>query len=59
MCCELDSSLKSLEADCKNLNQYYIEPRYPLGAPNVYPKKEAKEAIEAAEKVVTLITNAT
>ena len=57
MCCELDSSLKNLEADCTSLNQYYIEPRYPIGAPKVYPKKEAEEAIKAAEKIVTFITN--
>jgi HEPN domain-containing protein len=57
MCGELENSLKSLEADCGNLNQYYIEPRYPLGAPKVYPKREAKEALEAAEKIITFIVN--
>lgn len=57
MCYELEDSLKALDVECKVLNQYYIEPRYPLGAPKVYSRKEAKEAIRAAEKIVTLITD--
>lgn len=59
MCSELDFSLKNLETDCRILNQYYIEPRYPLGAPKVYSKEETKEAIKASEKIVTFITKLT
>lgn len=58
-CHKLDRDFESIEEECIVLNGYYIEPRYPLVKPKVYSKKEAKDAIEAAEKVVTFITNAT
>jgi len=59
MCCELESSLRRFENDCRILNQYYIEPRYPLGYPKVYSKIETRKAIESAEKIVNFITNIT
>ena len=59
VCYELESSLKAIHAECTILNQYYIEPRYPLGEPKAYSKEEAREAIEATEKIVSLIISVT
>ena len=54
-CCKLDKNFASVEEDCIILNPYYIEPRYPLGAPKVYTKTEAKQALQAADKIIKLI----
>ncbi|MCK4245102.1 MAG: HEPN domain-containing protein [Candidatus Omnitrophica bacterium] len=58
-CNKLNRNFKSIEEECIVLNGYYIEPRYPLGEPKVYSKKEAKEAIEATEKIVSFIISVT
>jgi len=49
-CVELDAALAALEADCKLLTVYAIEPRYPemLYEPN---ETEARSAYEAARRV--------
>ena len=58
-CNKLNRNFKSIEEECIILNEYYIEARYPLGEPKVYSKEEAEEAIEAAEKIVSLIISTT
>jgi HEPN domain-containing protein len=40
-----------LKEECLLLNDYYIETRYPLDAPVDYSKKEAREALSAAESI--------
>ncbi len=54
-CCKLDRHFSSVEEYCIILNPYYIEPRYPLGAPKVYTKIEAHQALQAAEKIIKFI----
>ena len=54
-CHQLDRGFASVEEECIVLNPYYIESRYPLGAPKVYTKTEAKQALQAAEKIVSLV----
>lgn len=40
-----------MEEECILLNDYYIETRYPLDMPADYSKKEAREALSAAESI--------
>ena len=54
-CYKLDQTFASVEEECIILNPYYIEPRYPLGAPKVYTKKETEEALQATEKIVSFV----
>ena len=54
-CHKLDRSFASVEEECIVLNPYYIEPRYPLGAPKVYTKMGARQALQAAEKIIKFI----
>ena len=58
-CNELNRKFESIEEECIILNEYYIQPRYPLGEPKVYSKAEAEAAIEATAKMVALIISAT
>lgn len=56
-CNNIDKRFFSVEEDCIKLNPYYIEPRYPLGHPKVYTKKETEEAIHSAEAIVRLVVS--
>jgi HEPN domain-containing protein len=58
-CYKLNAEFKLIEEECILLNDFYIEPRYPLGMPKVYSRKVAKEAIKAVEKIVALIAKVT
>ncbi len=48
-------SLASFKEDIQTLNKYYIEAKYPLGKAIFYPKKEAIEAINVADKFLKKI----
>jgi HEPN domain-containing protein len=50
-CKKINRDFDALQDDCILLNDYYIETRYPLDAPVDYTKKEAREALAAAEKI--------
>ena len=46
-CLEIDPTLKSFEDDCRDLDKYYIEPRY-VDLPIEYSKSEATSALDKA-----------
>lgn len=48
---ETNPDSEGLKDDCILLNDYYIETRYPLDVPIDYSKKEAREALSAAERI--------
>jgi len=50
-CKKVSSDFDDLNDECIFLNAYYIETRYPLAAPVDYSKKEAREALSAAERI--------
>lgn len=54
-CFKVDSSFKDLSDECRLLTQYYIESRYPLGAPILYTKEEAEGALKAGERIINFI----
>ena len=51
LCLGKESDLKILEDDCRVLNPFYIDTRYPVHWPTQYTKKEALKAMKAAEHV--------
>lgn len=50
-----DQGLKELREECESLDPHYIEARYPVETPKVYSRKEAKETLSSAEKIIGLI----
>jgi HEPN domain-containing protein len=50
-CKKIASAFADLESDCILLNDYYIETRYPIDTPVGYSKKEASDALSAAERI--------
>jgi HEPN domain-containing protein len=50
-CIQRDLSLQEIHEECKFLNRYYIEARYPVHWPTSYDKEEAKRAKSAAERI--------
>jgi len=50
-CTAVDSSLQKIETECKFLNRFYIETRYPVHWPTKYTKEEALKAKSACEHV--------
>lgn len=50
-CKKITSDFDVLKEECLLLNDYYIETRYPLDTPVDYSKKEAREALVAAETI--------
>jgi HEPN domain-containing protein len=50
-CKKISPDFDDLKEKCILLNDYYIETRYPLDAPVDYSKKEAREALAAAESI--------
>ena len=54
---ELDYELEKLRDECKILNEYITEGRYPGDLPwEMIEKKDAEEAIEAADKIANFVT---
>ncbi|MCL5423377.1 MAG: HEPN domain-containing protein [Nitrospirae bacterium] len=50
-CKKISPAFADLEDECILLNDYYIETRYPLDMPVDYPKKEARQALNAADRI--------
>ena len=50
-CKKISPVFQDLEDECILLNGYYIETRYPLDMPVDYSKKEAREALTAADNI--------
>lgn len=55
ICSGYDSSLRILEEDCRFLNPFYIEARYPDQVFAVCTKEEAENAYHHAQKIRDLI----
>jgi HEPN domain-containing protein len=51
-CADIDKDFLDFREEVKSLNPYYIEARYPLGSPIEYPREDAVEAIEIAERII-------
>ena len=56
-CAEYDQNFLQFLDDCILLNEYYIESRYPLDAPIDYSRKEARQALSIAEKIMNYIAS--
>ena len=50
-CFQQDPKLREILEECKFLNRYYIEARYPVLWPTSYDKEEAQKAELAAERI--------
>ena len=57
ICMQQDPGLKIILDDCKFLNRYYIEARYPVHWPTSYDKEETQKAKLAAEHIRDAIRN--
>ncbi len=57
VCLRREAGLKFILDDCKFLNRYYIEARYPVHWPASYDKDEALKAKMAAEHIREAIKN--
>lgn len=55
MCEDKDSEFSAFKKQCRVLNDYFLESKYPMDIPIVYTKKEAREAIQSAEKVFEFV----
>jgi HEPN domain-containing protein len=51
ICMQQDPDLCEIFEECKFLNRYYIEARYPVHWPTSYEKEEAQKAKLAAERI--------
>lgn len=56
-CMQKDPDLQRILDDCKFLNRYYIEARYPIHWPTSYDKGEAQKAHSAAQNICAAIKN--
>lgn len=56
ICQKFDKNFSQLEKDLEMLNAYYIETRY-APEPIDYTKEQAKEALEAAQKVISTVVD--
>jgi len=54
-CHRINNGFKTIFDNCKRLNKYYIEARYPAETPILYSKEEVKEALMEAEKILDFI----
>jgi len=58
LCLTKKPNLKILMDDCKFLNRFYIDTRYPVHWPTNYTKEEALKAKSAAEHIHSAIKSA-
>ena len=58
LCLTKKPTLKILMDDCKFLNRFYIDTRYPVHWPTNYTKEEALKAKSAAEHIRSAIKSA-
>ncbi len=57
ICMQQGPGLERIREDCKFLNRYYIEARYPVHWPTNYDQEEAQKAKLAAEHIRDAIIN--
>jgi HEPN domain-containing protein len=57
-CSAIEPNLQVLQDDCRFLNRFYIDTRYPVHSPANYSKEEALKAKKAAEHIRDAIRNA-
>jgi HEPN domain-containing protein len=57
ICMQRDPGLQMILEDCKFLNRYYIEARYPVHWPTSYDKDETQKGYSAAEHIRDVIKN--
>jgi len=57
-CSAIEPKLQILQDDCKFLNRFYIDTRYPVHWPTNYTKEEALKAKKAVKHIRDLIQNA-
>ena len=50
-CLQKDPGISVLEDDCKLLNRFYVDTRYPVHWPTRYSKEEAIKAKAAAQRI--------
>jgi HEPN domain-containing protein len=56
-CLVREPKLKVVEKDCRFLNSFYIDTRYPVHWPTEYSKEEAIKAKDAAKHIGDVIKN--
>ena len=56
-CMQQNSNLRIILDDCKFLNRYYIEARYPVHWPTSYDREETQKAHAAAKHIRDAIQN--
>lgn len=61
-CAEYDASFKELRSEIKNLDQFYIEARYPNGLPDDIPaeffdENDATGAYDKAKRSIEFVSN--
>jgi HEPN domain-containing protein len=57
ICREKKSSIAEIEEDCRYLNPFYIDTRYPVHWPTHYDKETAIKARDSAEEIRKWITD--
>ena len=57
ICMQKEPNLQIILDDCKFLNRYYIEARYPVHWPTSYDREETEKAKLAAEHIRKTIKN--
>jgi HEPN domain-containing protein len=55
LCIEEESSLEALMEDCRFLNAFYIETRYPVHWPTRHNREEAEKARTSAEHICEIL----
>jgi HEPN domain-containing protein len=55
LCQDYDSSFIEIKAEGNNLDQYFVETKYPSDPPMDYPVYEVEEAIKQAEKILNFV----
>jgi HEPN domain-containing protein len=58
ICSDLEPGFGRILDDCKFLNRFYLDTRYPVHWPTNYSKEEAKKAKNASEQVRKAIRSA-
>lgn len=56
-CSKFDKDITDYYEECERINAYYIEAKYPMDAPQNYPKDEIKKSIEMTEFLTKYIKN--
>jgi len=55
LCVEIDQKFLRLKENCKILDPYYIETRYPLDIPTDYSRKQVEQAVDLGERIFEVV----